>query len=241
MDIVNTGVRKFSCIRKKLLSIVCFCLFILMAGCSPDYTASTPWTVELESGDLKVVLKAPFGAFLIHRMADIDRYRFKVKGLSSVEMEYHYESRLPYWVWKNLPENKGKDVYSKVDTSISANISPTQRGADYAVIYKKLYFDEKMLRVSPPVEVGPVWNGKAIKYENFNTSWYVIQERTDLDGLLITCGNSSFYCRLRGARVTERVGIDSMTVPIADVENWRSYQQLIQEKVSASIVSVEVN
>ena len=80
-------------------------LLIVLTGCNREtptqYSWDTQWTVELVSSDVKVVLKAPFGAFDIHRESDIDYVNLIAKGISSVTMEYHFASRLPYQLWKN--------------------------------------------------------------------------------------------------------------------------------------------
>ena len=217
-------------------------LLMLIVGCSQEkpteYTPDTPWTVELVSGSVKAVLKAPFGAFLIQRAADVNYVTLTAKGLSSVTMQYHYESRLPYYVWKNLPDPQGDDIYTYAD------ITPTDKGNNFAFIFKKVYFDawtntSKKPRDLVAMEISSVWNNTAVQYENFNTTWYIIKNRSDLDGIVIVCRNSAFYCNLRGARATKRVGINSLSVPIADVENWRDYQELVQQKVRSAIVSVE--
>lgn len=218
------------------------CLSIALAGCSPEptkYTPDTPWTVELISGDIKAVLKAPFGAFEIPRAADIDYVALTAKGLSSITMQYHVESRLPYYVWRNLPDKQGDDIHTY------GWITPTGHGQNFAAILKEVYFDnmrdpsKRGKEVSLSQEVGPIWNNTAVKYEDFDTTWYVIEQRSELDGIVIICRNSAFYCDLRGARATEKLGMSSISVPIADVENWRHYQELIQQKIRSAIVSVE--
>ncbi len=185
------------------------------------------------------MLNAPFGAFKIHRASDIDYVNLTAKGISSVTMEYQFESRLPYHLWKNSPDKQGDDIYTRT------GVTPTGHGNNFALIMKKVYFDDfrdaskRGKEVSLPQEVGPIWNNTAVKYEDFDTTWYVIEQRSDLDGVVIVCAHSAKYCELHGARASEMVGIASIFVPIADVGNWRDYQELIQEKVRSAIVSVE--
>ena len=213
-----------------------------LAGCNREvptkYTWDTPWTVEVVNRDLKVVLEAPFGAFRIQRASDIDYANLRVEGLSSITMQYHVESRLPYDVWKNMPNRTGDDIYTRAD------IITTDKGNNFGVIKKDVYFGEwRNTNKRPPdliaKEVGSVWNNTAFKYENFDTTWYVIEERSELDGTVIDCRNSAVYCSLHGARATKTVGLTSLFVPISDVENWRDYQELLQEKVRSAILSVE--
>ena len=83
--------------------VLASCVLVLN-GCDKPFTPETPWTMEIVSGGIRVVLKAPFGTFLIHQSEDIDRRNFKVSGASSVTTVWHYESRMPYGVWINTPE-----------------------------------------------------------------------------------------------------------------------------------------
>ena len=63
-----------------------------------------------------------------------------------------------------------------------------------------------------PREIGLVWNDTATKYENSYTTLYLIEERTKLDGRVIVCREGAGLCTLYGARVEEKVGIDSLHI-----------------------------
>lgn len=127
------------CLSRQLRHALIACLLIVLAGCNREtptkYSWDTPWTVELVSSDVKVVLKAPFGAFNIHRESDIDYVNLTAKGISSVTMEYHFASRLPYQLWKNLPNKQGDDIYTRT------GVAPIGHGKDSALIMKKVHFD----------------------------------------------------------------------------------------------------
>lgn len=57
---------------------------------------------------------------------------------------------------------------------------------------------------------------------------------------VITCGIKHFYCSLMGARLNDYVIVDDISIPRADLENWRRYQTLVKSLVTKMIISIPV-
>ena len=208
------------------------------------------WTVRFDSKEASVLLRITNGHIMILGREDID-LKNRIINRGSVTLEWHYPSGEPWYAWmgSQLPDksmsplSEAAEPYLKDAVSVSANVSELGPTRDIAAIDKKVYFlhDLKNTGPSRPQDVGLVWKGEARKYKSPYKEYYVILKREPNDASVIRCdGETVFYCSLRGARLNDYVVVDNISIPRADLANWRRYQTLVKSAVSKMIISIQV-
>lgn len=221
--------------------LVSLCAGLVVAACSSDegWLFDELVTVELKGPVTTYTLRAPFGAFYIRRDNDIDYANYRVSGLTSTGMYWHFESGEPWWLWlrnQDIPLDEIDDV------ELSANISPIFADFDVAKSAKEVYFDVHLNNTNSstvPKLQRKIWNNSVSEYKDFDTTYYVIDEREPFDGSVIVCMDSAVYCSLRGARVRDTLRLDDIFVYKDDVANWKEYQHKAQMWVEQAIVDVK--
>lgn len=198
----------------------------------------TPWTVEVTGKETTYTLRAPFGTFLIDRSSDTDDKKRRTSGLKFVAMDWHYKTGEPWWLWLN---DNGKPLNDMSEVRLSTSVATISADVDVAQSARTVHYDKWLKSTRPelrPVLQGPVWNGTATEHKSFNTTYYLIEQREPFDGSVIVCLDTSAYCDLHGAKVTDTLRLRSLMILKDDVANWKQYQQKAQKLVEQAIVDV---
>lgn len=196
------------------------------------------WTVELVGKATTYELQSELGTFQIHRSNDIDYRERRVNGMKSLIMNWGYPSGEPFSLWL-LRRPTGSDFREKNHLRVDLMVVAAE--LDTAQIAKEVYFDSRVESTRPelvPKEQGNVWDGIATKFRNFNTTFYLIEQREAMDGRVIVCDDSAEYCNLYGARVNETLWFNSIMIHKDEVANWKQYQHKARQLINKAIVNV---
>ncbi len=212
----------------------------------PDDNWSRVWTIVMDRPGFVVTLRVTAGHMVVWSNKGID-WKNDMMHRNSVELEWHYPSGEPWYEWidKQLPD-KNMNRYSKQALPywekakpVTAEVYTLGRDKDKAAISKKVYFEMDFRRHPHKFkDQGLLWKGAVHKYTWEDRTYYLIEKRTVDDASLITCSESAFYCRIRGARLNDYLVVDDILVPKNDLANWRKYQELVKSKVKKMFVSV---
>ena len=83
---------------------------------------------------------------------------------------------------------------------------------------------------------GKVWNESADMYRSHSETYYVINDRKPFDASVIVCRDSAFRGEVLGAKATETLSLEHVSIAKDDLVNWRQYQEKLQRLVRQSIV-----
>ena len=234
MDVTISSIKNW--LSKAFMSVsLCVCLTSCDLVFGPELTSETIWTAEIIGKETTYVLRAPLGAFKILLESDINRRNRRSSAYSSIGMEWHYDTEEPLQTW--LVRN-GK-TYGDDYKGLTTQVSVVNAGTDTAEIGKQIYFSDRLNNSNPnyvPKLQGKVWNKSADMYRSHSQTYYVINDRKPFDASVIVCRDSAFRCSLHGAKATETLSLEYVSIAKDDLVNWRQYQEKLQRLVRQSIV-----
>jgi len=193
------------------------------------------WTVTMDNEVTPYTFRGPLDMFLIH-YSEVTSLRHLTAEVSSLTMEWHYETGQPWRRWERENPKKTK-IEDRVKLSASADIVAAD--SDRAAHAESIHLDHVINNPNPAVNakpMGKVWNNTALKFERRSGTYYLIEEREPYDGRVIICSTGAWYCSLEGARVNDTLELDHVLVWKEDVMNWKQYQNKAQSLIQQVIV-----
>ena len=196
------------------------------------------WTVSMQDEVTPYTFRGPLAMFRIHFSQVASRRKLLANFTSahSLTMEWHFESGQPWVLWA-LDNRKNRSLDNEIKLYATVNI--VSADTDTAAIAKSVYLDRRINTPNPAQAAKPmrkVWNNTASEFEGPGTIYYLIEDREQYDGQVITCDNGATYCSLRGARVTDTLELSSVLVLKEDVANWKQYQDKARSLIKQTIV-----